>query len=193
MKKLLLILLCLPFIGFGQDCKFLKNEIDDMTQERTLITKGVLLCNVLFGSSLLIQPILTNGNFSIVCSFSRYGEFNISEGNRMIIKVYNELIDKDELVTLTIKNSTTKLGIKSELSETTDSYGSRFSAYAISERDWDILTKNKIKKIRIYFDDGAVNLTESMGWYWEKEDFKQRKIDKLFQQFNCLSNELLKQ
>jgi len=99
MKKLLLLLLCVPLIGFGQECKFLKNEVDDMTGEKTIITNGTLLCNKLFEPSLSIQPISINNSFHFALSISRMGNFNISQGNKVIIKLEN-----DDLITLIVKS-----------------------------------------------------------------------------------------
>ena len=182
MKKLLLLLLCVPLIGFGQECKFLKNEVDDMTGEKTIITNGTLLCNKLFEPSLSIQPISINNSYYFAFSNRRMGEFNISQGNKVIIKLEN-----DELITLIVKSSVSKLLLRSEVDKTMDQYDANFEA-DISLEQLTKLSKSKIQKIRIYYDEGAENLRAGM-YYWEKDNFNVKKTDKFLKLINCLLEE----
>lgn len=50
MKKITLLLLLLSVWSYGQDCKFVINEIDAFTKEKKTITKRQLICDKLSSS-----------------------------------------------------------------------------------------------------------------------------------------------
>jgi|TARA_B110000238_G_C15837725_1_gene315571 hypothetical protein len=90
MKKLLLILLCLPFIGFGQSCKYQKNEIDKFTKKEIKITKEKILWkNPMGGNTLSFYLSSVNDKKSITIRYSKGSVFTIKNGNSLALLLEN--------------------------------------------------------------------------------------------------------
>ncbi len=217
MKKLLLILLCLPMIGFGQDdcgdkplykgnkfgqykttkkykdykkkydawldckggnfgdCKFSRNEVDDMTGTFVAETQSKMLFYVFGGDKIYFNFKNIDGNYYLNLDISRHSRFSISEGNSLLIKLSN-----DEIIDLKF--------LHTEVSRL-EYYSQYISTYSLSnvvsltKENLTKLTNNKITKIRVYGNDG----------YFENEKLKEKGINNFLTNANCIKDIKIKE
>lgn len=90
MKKIILLLLFVPFIGFAQDCKFEKNEIDPFSKTKVVNTKRRVIVDQL-GQSVVFQ-FLYNVEPSIKIIFSLGGskEIIVTTNNKTMFLLNND-------------------------------------------------------------------------------------------------------
>lgn len=90
MKKIILLLCFVPFIGFAQDCKFDKNEIDPFSKTKVVNTKRRVIVDQL-GQSVVFQ-FLYNVEPSIKIIFSLGGskEIIVTTNNKTMFLLNND-------------------------------------------------------------------------------------------------------
>ncbi|MFA9191157.1 hypothetical protein AAGV28_07210 [Flavobacterium sp. FZUC8N2.13] len=96
MKKIILLLLFVPFIGFSQDCKFEKNEIDPFYKTKVVNTKKRVIVDVL-GRTVVFQ-FLYNVEPSIKIEYTLGGSSDavVIKGNKtMFLLNNNDVINFD--------------------------------------------------------------------------------------------------
>ncbi|MDC1025160.1 hypothetical protein OAR04_04470 [Flavobacteriales bacterium] len=213
MKKLLLILICLPIIGFGQDdcgdkpiykgnkfnkkykttkaykdykknyktwidcrggntgdCKFYRNELDDMTGIYIAETKSKSLYTTFIGDNVFFHFRYASGFYYLMLDITKHNSFSISKGNKLLVK-----FDTDEVLEFEFLN--TEFSNLSYYSQYVSTY-QLANSVSISRDDLVKLTTNKIKKVRIYGNDG----------YFEKDDIKDKGANNFITDANCILN-----
>ena len=147
MKKLLLILLCLPMIGFGQSCKYQKNEIDKFTKKEIKITKEKILWkNPMGGNTLSFYLSSVSDKKSITIRYSKGSIFTIKNGNSLAL-----LLENGEAL-----NLQTPISVVSTYS------GSNWYAYAnysLSENAISLLNAHNLTDVRIITTNSFIDKT----------------------------------
>lgn len=189
MKRIFLIITILTsVIVQGQtDCKFSKNEIDDMTGEKVVISKSIMMCIEFMGMGLNITPKQINDKYFLSFSFDYPRSFRMDPGDKIIIKLEN-----NDLINLKVNNRVDSEGYEIP----TGGYGTTTSYKGttdveVTKEILDKLSDQKVSKLRIYFSDGfnTIHTKVSKRWtegYWEKENFKSKKINDLKKEIKCL-------
>lgn len=176
MKKIILLLFFIPIIGFSQDCKFEKNEIDPFTKSKSIKMQNRCIVDAFsYGKSVCFQFIYNN-NPSIYLDFSFKGikKFKINPENNVSLLLKNQ-----EIITINIG-----LEILPDINEGLGMGPNTEYKFPIKVTYEDL---NKIRKIGIL----KIRLENSE----EAQDFEvtsQSKVDKINKILDCFLNEISK-
>jgi hypothetical protein len=184
---IIIIMMSISFIGYSQtNCKFTKNEIDDMTGEKVVISKSFIMCVEFMGLGLHLTPKQINDKYILNFSFTYPRSFSMSESDKIILKLEN-----DELITLSTNKNFNSEGEEIFTgSGYTTLYGGNIDI-EITKEQLEKLSVNKLSKLRIYFSEGfdSVHNKVSKKWiegFWEKDNFSSNKLKKFMKELSCL-------
>ena len=145
MKKLLLILLCFPMIGFGQKCKYQKNETDKFTKSEIKITKEKILWkNPMGGNTLSFYVSSVDKEKFITIRYSQGSVFTVKSGESLTL-----LLENDESVSLITDNSV--------VSDYSGSSWFAYTTYSIPKNSISLLSQYNVTDIRIQTSDGYID------------------------------------
>lgn len=171
MKKIILLLLFIPLIGFCQECKFEKNEIDPFSKTKVINTKRRVIVDVL-GRTVVFQ-FLYNVEPSIKIEFSLGGakEVIVTTNNKIMLLFNNDDVLSFDVNEEQIGKLTPNLSYTStELNFTN----------AISISDLKKIKDIGIKKIRLETKDKT----------YDFEVFNKKDVAKINLNIDCFLNEL---
>lgn len=146
MKLVLLILfLIVPNIVFCQ-CSYRRNEVDEFTGNKILVTTPKLLLNKFGGHSFICHTGKIDSTIVLYMNFTAWDIFSISRGSKILFKLTNDsicgLLAANEYETASSRNMTYvpnwEITIYSVLDEETI----------------NTLTMYGVKKCRVYTNDG---------------------------------------
>jgi hypothetical protein len=176
MKKIILLLLFVPFVGFCQNCKFEKNEIDAFYKTKIIRTQlRPITFGSLGGGGVDLQFLFNTNPFIII-------KVNFSQLKLMETKPENNILF------LLTDNSVITYNIGEIIKGKMSGDGGLMSSTSFEfEFKTTIEELNKvknigIKKIRFEYNDGSR----------EFEVSKKKFIDKTNNTINCFLNEIMK-
>lgn len=173
MKKIIFLLLFVPFIGFAQECKFEKNEIDPFSKTKVVNTKRRVIVDVL-GRTVVFQ-FLYNVEPSIKINFSLGGskEIIVNTNNKVML-----LFNNDEV--LSFDNDEEQIGeIKPNLSYMATELNFTFP---ISIDNLNKIKTIGVKKIRMETKDKT----------YDFDVFSKKDVAKINGIIDCFLNEISK-
>lgn len=161
MKNLLLVITLFGTLNtFSQNSAFEKNEIDDMLGHKVLITKwSTIVMN--WNSTVYSRIHLSGENIFLDIKAGTNKVTSAQKDALLILKTWNDSLIK-------LKNSSyTISGIGDGAIGLSGSRDQGISlSYQISKKELEEISKNGIKKIRIYLSD-----------YYMEEELKKKKSD----------------
>jgi hypothetical protein len=167
MKKYILLLLMLSVWSYGQDCKFVVNEVDAFTKEKKTITKRQLICDKL--SSSISLSFIKNKYTYLKVEYSSTGINSIVVGtnNKLIFMLNDDSMI--ELFPLEVVS-----GEFTSMNSTVISVN-----YLITNESISKIRNIGIKKIRF----------NSTKYYYDFDVTREKLIAKLNNQIDCFTKE----
>jgi len=164
MKKATILLSIIMLAGslcYGQKCKYVKNEIDEFTNENNKITEAYLISLNTVSSNMYF--INKGGKFSTAIFYANGAvveKLNIGLTDSLMIKLDDNSILKLPPVKPIIHN---------------EGDSSIFPEYFLTKEQIAQLSKNKIVKVRFFFDGNALDY-----------DIEIKKAEKIMAAVNCV-------
>ena len=152
------------------DCKFSRNEVDDMTGTFIAETQSKMLFYVFGGDRIDFYFQNIDGNYLLNLDITKHSRFSISKGNGLLLKLSN-----DEIIKL--KFLYTEVSGLEYYSQYVSTY-SLSNSVSLTKENLIKLTNHKITKIRVYGNDG----------YFENERLKEKGINNFITNANCINN-----
>jgi hypothetical protein len=172
MKANLIIALVLSFLFeltlFAQ-CKYERNEVDDMTNKKVVITRPSLMINQFLGSGLLIKSAYMDGLFFLNLQYSKaaVGIFRIEKQAKIIFKFEDnslmELENTEDIIAEMLAG---------------DTWNATFNL-ALNDKNIEMLQKGRIIKIRIYTSKGIDDM-----------EIKAKNQDNIINMLKCIKSAL---
>ncbi|WP_445458441.1 hypothetical protein [Flavobacterium sp. HNIBRBA15423] len=170
MKKLFYLFILLSFMCEAQNCKFKKNEIDDFTKEKRLLTENKIICFDFYENSigLTFSKFKTN-LMSMKISFAGHDVILINENQKISL-----LLTDKSVIDLKIEDlQSGKLKGNGGLMSSTD-----FEFFFDLNDELIKHLKQGVVKIRINTMDGFKDF-----------DVKEKKYKKMLETLNCFLEE----
>jgi hypothetical protein len=145
MKKLLLMLLLVPVLIYGQDCRYEQNDVDKFTKKTVIITKPEIVWkDAMMGYSLSFKVKKIDDQYIIWMRYSSPGSF--------IIEKYSKLM------LLTKNQETFELNAFETVIPKSYSNGSYVEVdYLISKETYEKLKNSIITDVRLYTSEGYID------------------------------------
>lgn len=173
MKKIVLLLLLIPIIGFSQDCKFEKNEIDDFYKNKIIKTQSrPIAFESLGGGGVDLQFLLDKTPFIIIRINCSYKYMETKPENNILF-----LLNNGSVITYNIGEVIKGKMIGDGRIMSSTVFETKFNT---SIEELNTIKKIGIKKIRFEYSDGTR----------EFDVTKQKFIDKINTIIDCFVKEV---
>ncbi len=172
MKKIVLVLLLTVSFGYSQNCKYKKNEVDEFTGSKVIITKDKIFTKIGmgFGTYAIISAKKINDTKYLAVSFSSNTIFTLRKGSLVMFKTEN-----DEIIELSFSESMVADYSSSQVGTTNITRWTAKMYFLLSDELVQKFNDIRIKKVRWYTTDGYV-----------EKDVKKKNSKNISKLLNCI-------